>query len=125
MGRRRVLSYAKRIFAIACRNQKFEQRKSLTPRTPRTRREREPLPKSEGVDFTEGKSPHFGFRPSDFGLISFSRAERHQAKMEHEPNRDRKNRNGGQALPGPAEMMGLDRIDRDHEVVAETCMTQK
>lgn len=45
--------------------------------------------------------------------------------MEKHPNREDKNDNRDQAIPGPDEKVGLDGVDRNHEIVAEPGMAQK
>src|SRR4051812_26411271 len=45
--------------------------------------------------------------------------------MQHEPNGDCEHDNGYHSLPGPGEVMGLNRKDGDHEIIAESCMTEE
>src|SRR5579863_5404422 len=51
-----------------------------------------------------------------------STSKRHQADMQHQPNRYGENRNSGQSLPSPSEMMGLNRINGDHEIITKPGM---
>src|SRR4051812_30483397 len=45
--------------------------------------------------------------------------------MQHQPNRHREKNDGEQTVPGPVKVMRLDRIDRNHEVIGESRVSQK
>lgn len=45
--------------------------------------------------------------------------------MQQQPNREGKNDDDDESIPAPLKIMCLDRKDRDHEVVAETGITEK
>src|SRR4029077_5726069 len=52
-----------------------------------------------------------------WGLLSS--ANGHQTEMQHEPNRHREQCDRSQSFPGPRQMVSLNRINGDHEIIAE------
>ena len=51
--------------------------------------------------------------------------KRHKPKVQHQPDRHRKNGNRDQTIPRPLQCLRLHGVDGDHEIVAEARMAEE
>src|SRR6266576_3015117 len=84
-------------------------------------------------DMSQWEFPHGSHPCAGFGLVKTLSPglrlcpipDRHQTEVEHKPDRHCEQRDGDQSVPGPLQIAGLDREDRDHEVIAEPRVPEK
>src|SRR5947208_630778 len=51
--------------------------------------------------------------------------DRHQTEVQQQPDGNGEDHDGDQSFPGPFQIAGLEGEDRDHEVIAESCVAEK